>query len=82
MQFTTENVSNGDLFIYKNNQWETMPLVSDQFDITDLGIRLASQNAVIGQQLTWTGSEWVPSENAILTLSGLMELILLIIQCS
>ena len=45
-------------------------LVSDQFDITDLGIRLASQNAVIGQQLTWTGSEWVPSENAILTLSG------------
>ena len=82
IQFSTQNVSNGDLFIYKNNHWETMLLLYDQFDITDVGIRLASQNAVIGQQLTWTGLEWVPSDNANLTLMGSNGIKLLIIQFS
>ena len=70
IQFSTQNVANGDSFMFRNDEWVTLPLVSNQFDITDTGIMLASQNALVGQQLTWTGTEWMPSDNAILTLSG------------
>ncbi|MEK9726518.1 MAG: hypothetical protein VW397_00270 [Candidatus Margulisiibacteriota bacterium] len=68
--FSLEDSNTDDIFIVKNGEWVRKTLVSDQILHADNGLRLASQNAVLGQQLTWNGDSWIPSNNSSILFNG------------
>ena len=70
VKLSLENTSENDVLMIKNGNWEPYSLNSTQITSGVNGLFLVSQNAAVGQQLTWDGAHWTPSNNVSLLFTG------------
>ena len=72
LSLVTHNVSNNDVMFFDGSEWTHGSFFqsSDTIDYDNGLFYLSSQNALIGYQLTWDGSSWVPSKNETISYFG------------
>jgi hypothetical protein len=68
----TKNVIKDQLLVFNGAQWDYQ-FITDQSSpiiLENGALKLATQNAEIGQQLTWNGTSWIPSQNETVAYSA------------